>query len=917
MKKTFTLFVLLALASILNAQQAGVTKSAAAATLDQITGNLTFGSGKTLTATTGATVNLGGATVTLPAVVTGGTSSFQPLDADLTAIAALSTTATGRSLLAVSLLTNAGLGITNGAVLDTIGAKTQTGTGNLVLATSPTLVTPILGAATATTLNIKPGTNIPQLTLEQNNSASNWNVLADSSDGGLKFMRNTGGTMYLYLVPGSGANIAMNTSITGDLSANNVQVNAAGILNFTGGSKIERVTADGHLRYTSQNGVHEILGGVASTNTTSGTVVVTGGVGVSGAGYFGGGLYVSNGVNILVGAGGAISNPSAGNMTIAAGSSGILKLSSGNSGDAQLFGAGSATASIYSNNLLVAQANAAGTAFNIPLTTASTLPTSGSITTAGGIGALKDINSAGKIAAAQDLVIGSTTTGSSVTSALNSRDTRGGLAFDGTASSRVTSTLTGQVFAADALSISVTVRIPTANPSASVGLAMVTPSSTGANVQGTAGIYLNATGGIDFSIGDIATANYRVGTVSSVVANYGGKTLHIVATRSGSTATIYFNGISQTFVASGPGSFADSLTSATTYLVCGTWNSTVFASTIYSVSVYNLALAQADVTEIYELDGAVPERFKFGSQATLYASDFSAGADTWLEFAGGQTLATGNIDGVAGVDNTLRIVKNTTGYVQYVTPPSTSPGKAYEATFDYYLESGAFVSGTLGISGGTVASTLNSIAPTEGSWQTANRLRWVSGISPALNYFAGVYLATGKYLYIKNFVVKRIGAVVHLDGESDGIGYQWHDQSTNKLDAWVTSSGVSWTKPRRDGYLRTTLTWAGTHEAKNLSSEPISAVCMPVTAIVTGVTTKSSAASSGSGLSIAAEWNSANLVALNAFSTVKKIHALLGGAVPNGNNDPRFTRYWIDPDTANFTGSIDVDLRYTDTNGNP
>ena len=55
MKKTFTLFVLLALASILNAQQAGVTKSAAAATLDQITGNLTFGSGKTLTATAGAT----------------------------------------------------------------------------------------------------------------------------------------------------------------------------------------------------------------------------------------------------------------------------------------------------------------------------------------------------------------------------------------------------------------------------------------------------------------------------------------------------------------------------------------------------------------------------------------------------------------------------------------------------------------------------------------------------------------------------------------------------------------------------------------------------------------------------------------------------------------------------------------------
>lgn len=88
---------------------------------------------------------------------TGAAAAYQPLDADLTAIAALSTTATGRGLLQVSLLTNAGLGITNGAVLDTIAAKTQTGTGNLVLATSPVLTTPNLGTPSAVVLTNATG----------------------------------------------------------------------------------------------------------------------------------------------------------------------------------------------------------------------------------------------------------------------------------------------------------------------------------------------------------------------------------------------------------------------------------------------------------------------------------------------------------------------------------------------------------------------------------------------------------------------------------------------------------------------------------------------------------------------------------------------------------------------------------------
>jgi len=48
---------------------------------------------------------------------------YQPLDGDLTSIAALTTTTFGRGLLTASALTAAGLGLTNGAAIDTLGAN--------------------------------------------------------------------------------------------------------------------------------------------------------------------------------------------------------------------------------------------------------------------------------------------------------------------------------------------------------------------------------------------------------------------------------------------------------------------------------------------------------------------------------------------------------------------------------------------------------------------------------------------------------------------------------------------------------------------------------------------------------------------------------------------------------------------------
>ena len=69
---------------------------------------------------------------------------------------------------------------------------------------------------------------------------------------------------------------------------------------------------------------------------------------------------------------------------------------------------------------------------------------------------------------------------------------------------------------------------------------------------------------------------------------------------------------------------AGSITS--TYFVVGTVQvGSEFNGSIYIASLYNLAPAASDVLEIYEIGGVVPERFKFGSQASITSGTLTIG----------------------------------------------------------------------------------------------------------------------------------------------------------------------------------------------------------------------------------------------------------------------------------------------------
>jgi hypothetical protein len=161
-------------------------------------------------------------------------------------------------------------------------------------------------------------------------------------------------------------------------------------------------------------------------------------------------------------------------------------------------------------------------------------------------------------------------------------------------------------------------------------------------------------------------------------------------------------------------------------------------------------------------------------------------------------------------------------------------------------------------------------------------------------------------------VLTQLGAVVHLP-LNDGIGYQLHDESSNKLDAVMTITGVSHLQPAKQGYVRATLTWAGTHESKNVLG--VVQRALPAEAVLRFATLKASAASTGSGATLGTSNSATRWSAAAPFTTAKKMITLseqLPASSSGADLDLMF-----DPDTANYTGSIQVEVHYSVTEGAP
>ena len=177
-----------------------------------------------------------------------------------------------------------------------------TGTGDAVLATSPTLVTPISASLTApasTPLTLTGGSTGASLVLGQGTNGEATFTVKGTGQSVAVNHATLGGLFAAQRASVTGAYFGCSSSTEAVISS----IGAGGVLNVyrNGFSAVSaQFSPTGNLLIgtttdmTGSGGL-KIAGTTAATTTTSGALIVAGGVGVSGAGYFGGNLNVAGG----------------------------------------------------------------------------------------------------------------------------------------------------------------------------------------------------------------------------------------------------------------------------------------------------------------------------------------------------------------------------------------------------------------------------------------------------------------------------------------------------------------------------------------------------------------------------------------------------------------------------------------------
>lgn len=167
-----------------------------------------------------------------------------------------------------------------------------TGSGNVVFAAAPTIAGPtITGTLTAAVYSGSDNFTITKAT-----GSLSYSMTASASQVQVTFI-GSGGVLYTLEDTAGGVNQKFFQWVV-----------AGGLVTFRDLTDAPAVQHT-FLTFNQANGVSAFPGAIAATSSTTGTVVVTGGLGASGAGYFGGALLsvsASGGIGYATGAGNAL-----------------------------------------------------------------------------------------------------------------------------------------------------------------------------------------------------------------------------------------------------------------------------------------------------------------------------------------------------------------------------------------------------------------------------------------------------------------------------------------------------------------------------------------------------------------------------------------------------------------------------------
>ncbi len=354
----------------------------------------------------------------------------------------------------------------------------------------------------------------------------------------------------------------------------------------------------------------------------------------------------------------------------------------------------------------------------------------------------------------------------------------------------------------------------------------------------------------------IASGTWRMGATAvdaapTGVISTGVSTVRFVAT--GATPRIYIwhvsgAGASATFTAASVKKIASVDNTSNLYLL-GT-STTTTEGDYYDGAIYNRALS---VTECLAYCLRGPEFADAGGgQTAIYASDFSAGVDSWT---GSNVTLTGNFDGIDGVDNCLKCEITTTGAGRYLAKTITIPASTQ---YQFYLGIN-FPSANTALdcfdirnqSGNAVISGAVQSNLAKGQWHYFT----FSGVTANSATSLRVYLSDagggtsasatgGDIAYIAVFNIKKTGLCAHWPAFNAQTNTgQIFDQSGNKNHMLLPTSGATilGTPQSMRRQVRWTNTWAATQELQyiggvNQAILPANAYIESIVGTVSGAT---------------------------------------------------------------------------------
>jgi hypothetical protein len=459
---------------------------------------------------------------------------------------------------------------------------------------------------------------------------------------------------------------------------------------------------------------------------------------------------------------------------------------------------------------------------------------------------------------------------------------RGGVMFDGTANARVLAALPGQQIGLNPFSLVYVLSVPASNPTAEQFVSTLGYTNGNAPYDDVF-VTINTVGALRvnhrFSSAD------NVLTLASFVSSYAGKVVIVAYSESPTARSLWVNGV----LAASAGGLTGNVGTGGLVLNSPTTGNP-FTGTIHSATLYNLALSAADVLEIYELGGAVPERFKFGSQSadrvttgralSFGATDAAVGLSTIGSGGSGiaQTGVAGARTGGSGAFY-LRLVANGTGSFftsAELAAGAVAIGRALRVTG---WGRRASAGGTLTINNVTVPATADwTYFSGEGVQGTAHN-----------GALAGVIAFNGTLndeFHVDDVRIIPLGAVVHLP-LNDGAGLQLRDDSTNRLHALMTTTGVSHILPKLGGAfpLRFTTSTSGNQQA-------LGAACVPLNVQVLRIRARTQSGTSTVSLGNAS--GGAQLVSAAALTTAWSVLTIVGGSHITSTQN-----LWVNSNNAN------------------